>query len=86
MGIVFAYIGFRMYHLPIQRGAGWSWGPRSRRRAFLRGFGFPSSLGVDSWSLTLDSHGSRNGYVADPDVESIPMHNQLGTIASNMRV
>lgn len=86
MGIVFAYIGFRMYHLPIQRGAGWSWGPRSRRRAFLRGFGFPSSLGVDSWSLTLDSHDSRNGYAADPDVESIPMHNQPGTIASDMRV
>ena len=23
-----------MYHLPIQRGAGWAWGPRSARRAW----------------------------------------------------
>ncbi|KAJ5482301.1 hypothetical protein N7475_001113 [Penicillium sp. IBT 31633x] len=51
VGIFFAYIGFNMYHLPIRRGAGWAWGARSRRRAFIRGVGFPSSLGTDSWSF-----------------------------------
>lgn len=66
MGIVFAWVGFRMYHLPIRRGAGWAWGPRSRGRAFARGVGFPSSLGTDSWSY---SRGDRRV----PDVESIPM-------------
>ncbi|KAJ5999562.1 hypothetical protein N7451_007372 [Penicillium sp. IBT 35674x] len=50
MGMAFAWIGFNMYHLPIQRGAGWAWGPRARRRAFIRGIGFPSSLGIDSWA------------------------------------
>ncbi|KAL8770117.1 MAG: hypothetical protein Q9209_004155 [Squamulea sp. 1 TL-2023] len=34
MGIFLAYFGFRMYHLPIRRGGGWSWGPRSESRAF----------------------------------------------------
>ena len=34
MGIVISYISFRMYHLPIRRGAGWSWGPRSVSRAW----------------------------------------------------
>ena len=34
MGIVISYISFRMYHLPIRRGAGWSWGPRSMSRAW----------------------------------------------------
>lgn len=39
IGAVCAYIGFRLYHLPIQRGAGWSWGARSRDRAFWLGIG-----------------------------------------------
>ncbi|KAJ5158993.1 uncharacterized protein N7500_008644 [Penicillium coprophilum] len=50
VGIFFAYIGFKMYHLPIRRGAGWAWGARSRGRAFVRGVGVPSSLGTDGWA------------------------------------
>jgi hypothetical protein len=50
LGIFFAYIGFKMYHLPIRRGAGWAWGARSRGRAFMRGVGVPSSLGSDGWA------------------------------------
>ena len=34
MGILISYLSFRMYHLPIRRGAGWSWGPRSVSRAW----------------------------------------------------
>jgi hypothetical protein len=52
MGLVFAWIGFRMYQMPIRRGAGWAWAARSRGRAFFRGFGVPSSWGSDSWSST----------------------------------
>lgn len=77
-----------MYHLPIQRGAGWAWGPRARRRAFIRGVGFPSSLGTDSWSysradaiehggLGIRSSGAvrdEAGYVSD--VENIPMQDR----------
>jgi hypothetical protein len=71
LGIFFAYIGFNMYHLPIRRGAGWAWGARSSRRAFMRGVGFPSSLGTDSWSYThngdVETHanGYRNGLGTD---------------------
>ena len=39
MGTVISYISFRMYHLPIRRGAGWSWGPRSVSRAWGIGVG-----------------------------------------------
>ncbi|KAJ5951229.1 uncharacterized protein N7479_009642 [Penicillium vulpinum] len=62
IGIFFAYIGFNMYHLPIRRGAGWAWGARCRRRAFMRGVGFPSSLGTDGWAgergLDVDVEGA----------------------------
>ncbi|KAJ5584009.1 Phosphatidic acid phosphatase type 2/haloperoxidase [Penicillium hispanicum] len=61
MGILFAWIGFRMYHLPIQRGAGWAWGPRARHRAFIRGIGFPSSLGTDSWTYERGAFAETNG-------------------------
>lgn len=50
MGAFFAWVGFNMYHLPFSRGAGWSWGPRTGNRAFFRTFGFPSSVGTDSWT------------------------------------
>ncbi|KAJ5715535.1 uncharacterized protein N7483_012716 [Penicillium malachiteum] len=52
MGAFFAWVGFNMYHLPIRRGAGWAWGPRTGRRAFIRGLGFPSTLGIDNWTYT----------------------------------
>lgn len=69
LGIFFAYIGFNMYHLPIQRGAGWAWGARSRRRAFLRGVGVPSSLGTDGWA------GERG---LDRDVEGAAAVREMG--------
>lgn len=39
MGILAAWAGFRWYHLPVRRGAGWSWGPRSTGRAWGVGVG-----------------------------------------------
>lgn len=33
-GTVCAWFAFRCYHMPIRRGAGWAWGPRSNDRAF----------------------------------------------------
>lgn len=39
MGILAAWAGFRWYHLPVRRGAGWSWGPRSAGRAWGVGVG-----------------------------------------------
>lgn len=39
MGIIFSFIGFRMYQLPIRQGIGWSWGPRSASNAWWLGMG-----------------------------------------------
>lgn len=39
LGIVSAWLGFRWYHMPINRGGGWAWAPRSYDRAFGKGFG-----------------------------------------------
>lgn len=39
LGIVSAWLGFRWYHLPINRGGGWAWAPRSSDRSFSRGIG-----------------------------------------------
>ena len=40
LGIASGWLGFRWYHMPIRRGGGWAWAPRSYDRAFSRGFGF----------------------------------------------
>ena len=39
MGTAISWTSFRIYHMPIRRGAGWSWGPRSASRAFGTRFG-----------------------------------------------
>lgn len=39
IGLVGAIFAFRYYHLPISRGAGWAWGPRSHDKAFWAGVG-----------------------------------------------
>ena len=46
MGTLISYISFRMYHLPIRRGAGWSWGPRSISKA---------------WGIGIGTHGYTDG-------------------------
>ncbi|KAJ5086416.1 hypothetical protein NUU61_007723 [Penicillium alfredii] len=69
MGVLFGWIGFRMYHLPIRRGAGWAWGARSRKRAFLRGIGVPSSLGTDNWAYPQNTDLDNRG---NTDVENAP--------------
>ena len=68
IGAFFAWIGFNMYHLPIRRGAGWSWGPRTSRRAFFRGLGFPSSLGIDNWTYQHPGANMRNGRNTWPQI------------------
>lgn len=38
-----------MYHLPVTRGAGWSWGPRNADRAWGVGVGVSSYADVKGW-------------------------------------
>ncbi|KAF2813525.1 PAP2-domain-containing protein [Mytilinidion resinicola] len=50
IGIICAYFSFRWYHLPIRQGAGWSWGARSRDRAWFIGVGRGSYVGTEGWA------------------------------------
>ncbi|PGH29382.1 hypothetical protein GX50_07862 [[Emmonsia] crescens] len=46
LGIFFAWLGFRWYHLPLTSGgAGWAWGARSPERAFFAGIGVNGYVG-----------------------------------------
>ena len=57
IGVVCAWFAFRFYHLPITRGAGWAWGPRSYERAWGVGVGRGTYVGTEGWSK-----GSRNDH------------------------
>jgi len=50
IGITTSWTSFRFYHLPITRGAGWAWGPRSYDRAFGIGVGRGTYVGTEGWS------------------------------------
>lgn len=50
LGSFFAYIGFRLYHVPIRRSDGWSWAARSRRHAFFRGIGYGDLVVTEGWA------------------------------------
>lgn len=49
LGIASAWLGFRWYHLPVRRGAGWSWGARTRERAFGVKVGMSTYVGEEGW-------------------------------------
>lgn len=49
IGVFSAWGSFRWYHAPIRRGQGWSWGPRSRERAFGIGVGTATYVGPEGW-------------------------------------
>ncbi len=51
LGFVLAWASFRMYHLPVRRGAGWSWGPRSIDRAWGVGLGVLSYADGNEWEV-----------------------------------
>ncbi|RAL00337.1 phosphatase PAP2 family protein [Aspergillus ibericus CBS 121593] len=68
MGMVFAWIGFRLYQLPIMRGAGWAWGARSREHAFFMGVGLPSHVAADNWATVGDKSAAENR-ARDVDLE-----------------
>ena len=57
MGITSSSFSFRMYHLPIRRSAGWSWGPRSASKAFC--FSMDGSY-VEKGYKTEDLEAGRN--------------------------
>lgn len=65
IGITTSWFSFRWYHLPITRGAGWAWGPRSYERAWGIGVGVGSYVGTEGWSRKGRSETQRNGASAN---------------------
>jgi hypothetical protein len=61
IGITTSWFSFRWYHLPITRGAGWSWGPRSFKRSWGIGVGVGSYVGTEGWSRRGPSETARAG-------------------------
>ncbi|KAL4813675.1 PAP2 superfamily-domain-containing protein [Aspergillus spinulosporus] len=56
LGMSVAWVAFRLYSPPLERGSGWSWGARSRDHAFFKGVGCPNNVGDDGWaSLKVES-------------------------------
>lgn len=70
IGALTSWFSFRVYHMPMARGSGWSWGPRSAERAFGVGVGadgyvssedMPQREGQDDLELgTLPSQSQRH--------------------------
>ncbi|KAL1980562.1 hypothetical protein VTN96DRAFT_3968 [Rasamsonia emersonii] len=50
LGILFGWVGFRLYHVPIQRSDGWAWAARSRGHAFIRGISFTDLVSAEGWA------------------------------------
>merc|ERR1712000_558766 len=73
MGFITAVYSFRYYHLPIQEGAGWAWGPRSSDRAFWAGVGHLGySSEVDKASAAVPR--GRMAQSNDVEVQPDPTH------------
>ncbi|PYH92114.1 acid phosphatase/Vanadium-dependent haloperoxidase [Aspergillus ellipticus CBS 707.79] len=71
LGMVFAWVGFRMFQFPLMRGAGWSWGARSRRHAFFHAVGLPGHVAASTWGTSGDKcEVAENRTWGDIDIES----------------
>ncbi|KAK4192639.1 PAP2 superfamily-domain-containing protein [Podospora australis] len=68
IGFVGAVFAFRYYHLPISRGAGWAWGPRSHDKAFWAGVG----------SYSYATNRTRGQYRSGDEEEALGMPEPYG--------
>ncbi|RDW88464.1 hypothetical protein BP6252_00496 [Coleophoma cylindrospora] len=68
IGTTSSLFAFRYYHLPINQGAGWSWGPRSGDRAFWAGIGVGSYVGEKA------GEAEERPFIQRNDDMDIPMH------------
>lgn len=71
IGISVAWFSFRWYHLPIRNGAGWSWGPRSRDRAFWAGVGIGTYTTKEEEMQGRKGKGGYNGVEEDNEEDDL---------------
>ena len=69
MGILFSFVGFRMYHMPVRRGSGRSWAPRSVSSAW------GVRVGANGYAESGDKSARRN----DLEAGNGPMDAGLAT-------
>ncbi|PVH96405.1 PAP2 domain-containing protein [Periconia macrospinosa] len=80
IGITTSWFSFRWYHLPITRGAGWSWGPRSYQRSWGIGVGVGTYVGTEGWSHRGDgSGGGVRGDERDLEMDEVALRNGEGS-------
>ena len=77
LGIASAWLGFRWYHMPISRGGGWAWAPRSYDRAFFKGFGVLTYVNNDE----VVRHGGHGGH----DLENGPLRGEAAPVDGLVR-
>ena len=78
IGAVTAIFAFRLYYLPISRGAGWSWGPRSSERSFWTGIGAGSYVGgSDNVEYNATANDAEAGPMRKEDVAVDGGHTEL---------
>ncbi|KAL8715228.1 MAG: hypothetical protein Q9220_001186 [cf. Caloplaca sp. 1 TL-2023] len=72
MGSVLSIFTFRLYQMPLRRGAGWSWGPRSEGKAFGVGVGvdgFGVAEAGSGWVAGEEGSEGRRRVKGDEDLE-----------------
>jgi len=78
IGLISSVFAFRYYHLPLSRGAGWSWGPRSQERSFWAG------VGVGNYAGHKDDRALRESIlITEMDIEN--GHSER-PVSNNVRV
>lgn len=77
IGIICAIFAFRFYHLPMSRGAGWSYGPRSHQRAFWAGVGVGTYVGAGESDFEGDAPTAH-----DPELGG-PLGTQTSDVSRN---
>ncbi|RKF59204.1 putative lipid phosphate phosphatase 3, chloroplastic [Golovinomyces cichoracearum] len=71
IGLISAIFSFRLYHLPINQGAGWAWGPRSSERCFWAGVGVGTYAKCSkNLGKIADSRESQSATIKDGDIEA----------------
>ena len=76
LGFGFAWLGFRLYHIPIRQGADCPWGARGRNRAFSVGVGEPSYMGDVKWDHASGLPGLYEELTSDELPEQVDSESQ----------
>lgn len=90
IGTITAFFAFRYYHLPISRGAGWAWAPRSPDKAFWAGIGsYSYATDKKHWIRPGDEEEGRMSVHQPSDIELSVRHRMtppVHTQSSNMNM